>query len=195
VDSARERMTLIELTSVFRELLREQISIRDLRTVLETVVSVSRTTDADLNKYIVFSPATEGFCHVTEWWRGVESLDYFDYACCVRTALKRYISHKYTRGGKTLVVFLVDPEIERTIRSGVDEPLGSRKQSEILQAVSNELDNLPPTSLVPVILTTGDVRRPLRELIADDFPNVAVLSYQELDPDMNIQPIARIVLE
>ena len=34
----------------------------------------------------------------------------------------------------------------------------------------------------------------MRKLIEKDFPRLAVLSYQELSPDMNIQPIARISL-
>jgi type III secretion protein V len=39
-----------------------------------------------------------------------------------------------------------------------------------------------------------DIRRTVRKLIEPDHPNLAVLSYQELSPDMNIQPIARISL-
>jgi type III secretion protein V len=40
-----------------------------------------------------------------------------------------------------------------------------------------------------------DVRRAMRKFIEKDFPRLVVLSYQELSPDMNIQPIARISLD
>jgi type III secretion protein V len=42
------------------------------------------------------------------------------------------------------------------------------------------------------LLTTFEVRRRLRKAIERDFPKLAVLSYQELPPDLNIQTIARI---
>jgi type III secretion protein V len=58
--------------------------------------------------------------------------------------------------------------------------------------VSDEVGNLPPTAASPVILTTMEIRKILRVLIEKEFPSLAVLSYQELSPDMNIQPIARI---
>ena len=42
---------------------------------------------------------------------------------------------------------------------------------------------------------TMEIRRYFRKLVELEFPHLAVLSYQELSPDMNIQPIARISLE
>jgi type III secretion protein V len=61
--------------------------------------------------------------------------------------------------------------------------------------VAEEVGGLPPTTQKPVILTTLESRRPLRRLIDVEFPHLAVLSYQELSPDLNIQPIARISWE
>jgi formylglycine-generating enzyme required for sulfatase activity len=45
------------------------------------------------------------------------------------------------------------------------------------------------------VLTTADIRWRLRSELAGSFPYLAVVSYQELSPDMNIQPIARITLD
>jgi hypothetical protein len=42
------------------------------------------------------------------------------------------------------------------------------------------------------VLTTSDIRSRLRQELHVEFPAVAVVSYQELSPDMNIQPIARL---
>ena len=119
----------------------------------------------------------------------------------VRAALKRYISHKYTRGQSTLIVYLLDPQIEETVRSSVQHTssgsylaLEPEITQEILAAVRNEVGNLPPSAQQPVVLTTMEIRRYFRKLVELEFPHLAVLSYQELSPEMNIQPIARISL-
>ena len=71
----------------------------------------------------------------------------------VRAALKRYVSHKYARGQNTLIVYLLDPQIEETIRSSVQHTssgsylaLEPEITQEILTAVRNEVGNLPPSA-------------------------------------------------
>jgi type III secretory pathway component EscV len=54
------------------------------------------------------------------------------------------------------------------------------------------VNHLPRHARLPAILTTAHVRPALRELIASEFPGIAVVSYRELAPGLNIQPIARI---
>jgi type III secretion protein V len=46
----------------------------------------------------------------------------------------------------------------------------------------------------PVLLTSMDIRRYLRKLIEGDLYELPVLSYQELTPEINVQPLDRIVL-
>ncbi len=88
-----------------------------------------------------------------------------------------------------------DPAIEKRIGNVPAEPLTSEESAELKEAVRLEVGSLPPTAQnPPVLLTSMDVRRVMRKLIEKDFPRLAVLSYQELSPDMNIQPIARISL-
>ena len=117
----------------------------------------------------------------------------------VRNALKRYISHKYTRGGNTLVVYLLDPQIEETVRSSIQHTqsgsylaLEPEITQEILTSVRNEVGNLPPTAQNPVILTTMEVRRYVRRLLEVEFPDLPVLSYSDLLPQVQMQPIARV---
>ena len=162
-----------QLTDILRRLVEEEISIRDLRSILQALAE----------------------------WGQVEN-DTVMLTEYVRNALKRYISHKYTRGGNTLVVYLLDPQIEETVRGAIQHTqsgsylaLEPEITQEMLTAVRNEVGNLPPTAQNPVILTTMEIRRYFRKLVELEFPHLAVLSYQELSPDMNIQPIARISLE
>lgn len=162
-----------QLTDILRRLVEEEISVRDLRSILQALAE----------------------------WGQVEN-DTVMLTEYVRNALKRYISHKFTRGGNTLVVYLLDPQIEETVRGSIQHTqsgsylaLEPEITQEILTSVRNEVGNLPPTAQNPVILTTMEIRRYFRKLVELEFPHLAVLSYQELSPDMNIQPIARISLE
>jgi type III secretion protein V len=161
-----------QLTDILRRLVEEEISIRDLRNILQALAE--------------WGPVENDTVMLTEY---------------VRSALKRYISHKYTRGQSTLIVYLLDPQIEETVRSSVQHTssgsylaLEPEITQEILAAVRNEVGNLPPSAQQPVVLTTMEIRRYFRKLVELEFPHLAVLSYQELSPEMNIQPIARISL-
>lgn len=161
-----------QLTDILRRLVEEEISVRDLRNILQALAE--------------WGPVENDTVMLTEY---------------VRAALKRYISHKYTRGQSTLIVYLLDPQIEETVRSSVQHTssgsylaLEPEITQEILAAVRNEVGNLPPSAQQPVILTTMEIRRYFRKLVELEFPHLAVLSYQELSPEMNIQPIARISL-
>jgi type III secretion protein V len=161
-----------QLTDILRRLTEEEISVRDLRNILQALAE--------------WGPVENDTVMLTEY---------------VRAALKRYISHKYTRGQSTLIVYLLDPHIEETVRSSVQHTssgsylaLEPEITQEILAAVRNEVGNLPPSAQQPVVLTTMEIRRYFRKLVELEFPHLAVLSYQELSPEMNIQPIARISL-
>ncbi|MDR4484513.1 MAG: FHIPEP family type III secretion protein [Nitrospirales bacterium] len=177
------------VVQVLRELLAEEISIRDLSSVLEGVLELRSTINVDMSKYIVFSPPTGGvFPDLNR--RSASDLLPTDYAEFIRARLKRYISHKYTRGVNTLVVYLMHPHSEELLAKPND--LNVASETAIIKAVREEIGLLPTTTQSPVILTTMEVRRRLRKLVSLEFPHLAVLSYQELSPDINIQPIARI---
>ena len=49
----------------------------------------------------------------------------------------------------------------------------------------------PPRRAHAALLAPGDVRRPLRDLVAQRFPGLAVLAYDELPPDLEVRPVGR----
>jgi type III secretion protein V len=104
--------------------------------------------------------------------------------------MKRYISYKYTRGNSTLPVYLIAPEIEARLNQIEAQPLNNEERGKLIGGVLKEARYSP--SAIPVILTSIETRRVLRKLLEREFPWLAVLSYQELSPEMNIQPLARI---
>jgi len=113
----------------------------------------------------------------------------------VRSGIPRQISDRYAAGAQTVVAYLLDHAIEDSVSrmaagDGAPESAGDR----IVDAIRAELDLLPGSARLPVLLTRAHVRRHLRELIEDDLPAMAVLAYEELPPHVNVQPIARIAL-
>jgi type III secretion protein V len=164
-------VNVLKLTDILQRLVEEEISTRDLRGILQSLAEYGQVEADNVM--------------LTEH---------------VRASLRRYISHKYARGTGTLVVYLLDPQIEEAIRgsikrtsAGTHLALEPELAQEIVQAVKAECGHLPPSAQRPVILTAMDIRRYVRKLLEYEFnPPFSVLSYQELAPDLNIQPVARI---
>jgi type III secretion protein V len=163
---------LQKLTEIFRRLVQEQVSIKDLRTILESLSEWAQT-----EKDTVL---------LTEY---------------VRSSLKRYISYKYSLGQTVLSVYLLDPEIEDMIRGAIKQTsagsylaLDPDSVQLILHAMRGVIVPTPPGGQPPVLLTAIDVRRFARKLIEGDFPELPVVSYQEIVPEVRIQPLGRIQL-
>lgn len=163
---------LQKLTEIFKRLVQEQVSIRDLRTILECL---SEWAQSEKDTILL-----------TEY---------------IRSALKRYISYKYSQGQSTLSVYLLDPEIEDMVRGAIKQTsagsylaLDPDSVQLILQALRNTVVPTPPGGQPPVMLTAIDVRRFVRKLIEMEYPDMAVLSFQEVVPEIRIQPLGRIQL-
>ena len=191
VEVAKEQFSLELITQTLRHLLEEGISIRNLRQILQAMIDLDfggpRYTITDAQQSTNYRPGDE-------WFKNPVNL-----ASLVRMKMNQYISHKYTRGGNTLVVYLLDHEIEAFLtkdQKGTAKESGEQlkplEMDKIISAVRSEIGNLPATAQQPVVLTNSTVRPIFRELIAKEFPNLAVVCYHELSADMNIQPIGRI---
>lgn len=188
IEQIKTKFSIETLTKILRGLLREEISIRHLEKILDQLLILQSPVHKDLAKYIVFPCANNTIYAVNKNEATQTSIE--EYIEMIRIHLKSYISHKYTRGGNTLVVYLIDMEFEKKLKQ--PEELSEIDKTEIIGAINNKVGNLPPTSQQPVLLTTVEVRRRLKNLVAPKFPDLAVISYQELSPNLNIQPIARI---
>jgi type III secretion protein V len=113
----------------------------------------------------------------------------------VRVALRRQITFKYGNPDGSVGVFLLDSMIEETVREAIRKTSGGSHlalepdlSGDILQAVKRAVANVAS----PVILTTGDIRRHLRGLLESEQPQIAVLAYQELTPEVKLQTLGRI---
>ena len=191
VSTARSELptAVATITRCVRALVGERVSVRNLRMLLEELVEVVHA-DAITIDAVAFaeSPTPSDVALSVEDW--------------LRLALARQIQHQATRGTNTFVAYLLDPAIEDEVLSEAREPgAGGAPPTEdradaILDAVRAELDWLEseyPDALVPDMLTSLGARRPLRQLLDDEFPRLGVFAHEELR-DVNVQPIARISL-
>jgi type III secretion protein V len=161
---------LQKLTDIVKRLIQEQISVKDLRTIMEALAEWAQT-----EKDTVL---------LTEY---------------IRSAMKRYVSYKYAQGQSVLSVYILDPEIEDMVRGAIKQTsagsylaLDPDSVQLILQAIRNTVVPPPPGGQPPVMLTSIDVRRFVRKLIEMEFPDVSVVSFQEIVPEIRIQPLGRI---
>ncbi|MBI2981592.1 MAG: FHIPEP family type III secretion protein, partial [Deltaproteobacteria bacterium] len=168
-------ITVLQLSEIFQRLVQEDVSIRDLKNVFATLAQ----------------------------WGEIER-DPVALTEHIRAGLKRYVTHKYAGQTGTLAVYLLDPDIEEMIRGAIRKTdkgnylaLEPEVTQELVEAVGKEIAShpLPPGAKPPVILTVSEVRRYFRKIIELEFPQLAVLSYQELAESLRIQPIARITLQ
>ena len=154
------------LAEVLRELLEEGISVRPLRNIVEAMLE-----------------AGGGAC-------GVASL-----AEASRRALRRQIAYRHAAAG-ALDALLLDPAAEATLRevlAGSVAAMDPRAAKALLDDIQDELgarDAFPP----PVLLTSPEIRRALRQVVAQRFPRLAVLSYEELPADLPVRPVGKVAL-
>jgi flagellar biosynthesis component FlhA len=187
VEAARAKVSVEKITRVLRVLGSEQVSIRNLRLILERFLDYQYRV-SDLERYSILDDrlSISGYL---EDWRTDDAVPF------VRAGLKRQISNKYVRGTSTLAVYLVDSELEDLFNgANTDAAQDEERQEYIIMALANELNHLPPEAQAPPILTTIGTRADLRDAIQLTFPRISVLAYEELRPDLNIQPVARISL-
>ncbi len=156
VKEALNKVPLPLLTDVLKKLLHEQVSVRNLRAILDALVA----------------PSTEG--------------DAAQLAERCRVALARQLSHQFAGHGP-LFAWLVDPALEATLRAG-GQALDPRDAGAILEGVKRVARQGKA-----VLLSSPDVRRLLRRLIEGAFPEVAVLTFSELDPELQVRPVGRLV--
>ncbi len=172
VKEATRVMPVQKIAEILQRLVSEEVSVRNLRAVLESLV---------------------------EW--GQKEKDSVLLTEYVRASLKRHISYKYSSGQNMLPAYLLAPQVEETLRGAVrqtsagsylalDPSVGKR----LVESIKKAVGDLSAAAHKPVLLTSMDIRRYLRKLIEQELYELPVLSYQEMTQEINIQPLARIEL-
>ncbi|MFT8989230.1 MAG: type III secretion system export apparatus subunit SctV [Gluconobacter albidus] len=178
-DLTREATKLVpvqRLAEVLRRLVEEDVSLRNMRLILETLVEWGETE----NKVPMLAEH-------------------------VRNALSRQICHRYATNHRAIPAIVLSQATDQLLRQSVREtPAGSFLALEVdasqklLEAVRERLANAPGKSgaeaetTKPIIVCSVDTRRFVRGfLIRNGFDN-PVLSYQDLADEFPVHPIASI---
>lgn len=172
VKEVQRVMPVQKIAEIFQRLVQEQISIRNLRTVLESLI---------------------------EW--GQKEKDSVLLTEYVRTALKRQISYQHSGGQNVLSAYLLDPDLEETIRNAIRQTssgsylaLPPEISQRFVQQLHEEAGDIASQNTRPVLLTSMDIRRYVRKMIELEFYELPVLSYQELTQEITIQPLGKVAI-
>lgn len=167
-----DALSLGEVQKVLQNLVKERVSIRDLVSILETMAdNVHMTKDPEM---------------LTEF---------------VRVSLSRTICKEYMNNEGTINVITLDPQIEQTIQQAIHRSetgsflnLDPNMGQEILQAIAAQVQTLQERGLQPVLLTSPPVRPALRKLVERSFPNLVLLSWNEIAPKVNVNSVAMVTM-
>ncbi|MDP4179468.1 MAG: flagellar biosynthesis protein FlhA [Bacillota bacterium] len=162
-------MTVGEIQKVLANLLKEGVSIRDMVTILETLAD--------------FAPVTHDPDILTEY---------------VRQALGRAISKKFINDIKSNVI-TIDPKLEQIIMDSVQRTEnGSYLTMEpdvtntILSSLSRQVQRLVELGQQPIVLASPIVRLYFKRMTERFLPGLIVLSYSEIDPNIEVQSIGMV---
>ena len=161
-------LSLGKVQKVLQNLLKEQISIRDLRTILEQLADYGPTTkDTDI---------------LTEY---------------VRQALARPITKQFQSTDGSLSVMTLNREVEELIHSSIQKTelasflaLEPTVAEELLIKLQEAVETITPQmETSPVLLASPGIRHHLRKFVERFIPDLAVLSHSEIIPSVQIKTL------
>ena len=173
IEDVQSVLSLGEIQKVLQSLLSEQVSIRNMVTILETLADY-----ASITKEPTFL---------------VEK---------VRQSLARQISLAYADESKTIHVMTIEPGLERRVvesrvetTSGVMPGLPPNVQRRWINAVRNSAHTVGQQGHPPVILCSEAARPLVKASTRRDIPELSVLSVPEIVGDVRVEAVAEIRLE
>ncbi len=160
-------LSIGDVQKVLIRLLKEKISIRDLVTIFETLADYAiYTKDPDI---------------LTEY---------------VRQALARQITQQYAPEDNTLKVITIGPVLEKRIAEAVQQTeqgtylaLDPMTTQQVYQRLTEQVQRIVEAGNQPIILASPNIRMYVRQIVDRTMPDVPVLSYNELEPSVEIQSV------
>ncbi|WP_019152771.1 flagellar biosynthesis protein FlhA [Robertmurraya massiliosenegalensis] len=162
-----------EVQKVLGKLLRENVSIRNLPIIFETLADFGKvTSDTDL---------------LTEY---------------VRQALARQITNQYSSNGQVLKVVTVSGKVEKIIADGIQQTehgnylsIDPNVSQSILESIAGQVEQLSLMEQTPIVLCSPAVRMYIRQLTERYFPQIPILSYNELEANVEVQSVGVVNIE
>ncbi len=161
-------LPLARVAEILRRLVEEEVAIRNLRDILETLADTAQ-----------------------------REKDVYALTELTRIGLKRQISHRYAPDGHLRAV-LLEPALEEMLRNAIRHNSGAQQlaldpleMSRLMTRFRNVVQVFKPAAIV----TAVDIRRHVRKLIEQDCFDIPVLSYHELLPSLQLEALHRVSTE
>lgn len=163
-------LTLGDIQKVLQNLVHEGISIRNLVEIFECLADYARLSkDTD---------------YLTEM---------------VRQDLSRQISRSLADDKNRLQVITVSPDVEEVVLEAVkkEQETGSLALppdlwQRMLKGLSDEVENVAGKGLMPIVLISPQIRLAFRRLVEHAIPRITVISYNEIDPSVQVQGLGMV---
>jgi len=160
-------MSIGDVQKVLTKLLQEKVSIRDLVTIFETLADYGQySKDTDI---------------LTEY---------------VRQALSRQITQQYAPGGQSLRVITLGAQLEKKIIESVQQndqgsyvSLDPVSSQQVFQRLTEQVNRLLQSGQQPIVLTSPTIRMYLRQIVARTMQDLPIISYSELEPNIEVQSV------
>lgn len=168
VQEVQKAIPLQSVVEIFKYLVREKVSIRNVKSILESIVE--------------------------HGGREKNPLQLAEYA---RQKLKRQILYQYCDKQGTLNVVLLHPDLEVTLQEslrqtpeGIYISVPNHVVQSIIDKIIEAIKGAPLKK--PAILTAPEIRHHIRQVIEKILPDVPVLAHNELTPEIKLIPLANI---
>lgn len=165
-------LSIGEVQKVLQNLLRERVPVRDLVTILEVLADNARLT---------------------------KDLDYLTES--TRQALFRTISRQYAGEDGSLKVITLHPKLEQKIADSLQQTqngnfpvLEPEITENIFQQLSKLVEEMTLVGAQPVVLCSARIRMPFKRLTERFLPNLAILSLNELAPNIEVESVGTVML-
>jgi flagellar biosynthesis protein FlhA len=162
-------MSLGGVLKVLQNLLQENVSIRDLRTILETLAD--------------WAPSVQDTDQLTEH---------------VRQALSRQITASVAGQDDTLSIITLDHEVEEAVAGSIHKggqgsvlALEPKKARSLLEGIGRQMEKFTGGAN-PVLLCPPSIRLHVKKLTSRYFPGLAVISHNEVAPQVKIQSLGTV---
>ena len=155
------------IREIFQGLVSEQVSIRHIAIILETLADWAN-----------FGPAPSDLI--------IEQ---------IRQSLKRQICLEYADDKLTLRVLTLEPKMEKDFASNppaADTGNPDSAAGDWENVISSAVRGMEEKGFPPVILCSPKARSQVKEATRRKLPNLAVLSYMEIPPDIKVEPVGEI---
>jgi type III secretion protein V len=171
VTEVQKALPLQKMADVLRRLLEEEVPIRNIRSITESL--------------IVWGPKEKDMLMLTEY---------------IRMELGRLIAYRATGGAtRDLPVVLVDVQIEQHIRQSIKQtPTGNflalppEEIGHLVNRIAEIVGDTPREQIA--LVASMDIRRYIKRMIESRLAWLPVYSYQELGAHVDLQPVGRLTM-